>query len=96
MTHKKVNNADAGTSVKFGGNDLDKWSDFASGVDVDDYNINVDWDFNRQFTMSRLGSDPSNPAANKACVYVKAIDANNDGVFAKIKKSGSYAVVRLD
>ena len=43
MTHKKVSNADAGTSVKFGGNDLDKWSDFASGVDVDDYDINSDF-----------------------------------------------------
>jgi parallel beta helix pectate lyase-like protein len=42
LTHKKVNNADAGTSVKFGGNDLDKWSDYASGVDTDDYDINAD------------------------------------------------------
>ena len=39
MTHKKVENLDAGTIDKFGGNDLDKWSDFASGVDVDDYDI---------------------------------------------------------
>ena len=42
MTHKKVDNADAGTLDKFGGNDLDKWSDFASGVDTDDYDINSD------------------------------------------------------
>ena len=42
MTHKKVNNADAGTVSKFGGNDLDKWSDYASGVDTDDYDINSD------------------------------------------------------
>ena len=43
MTHKKVNNADPGTATKFGGNDLDKWSDFASGVDTDDYDINADF-----------------------------------------------------
>jgi hypothetical protein len=43
LTHKKVDNADAGTLDKFGGNDLDKWSDFASGVDVDDYDINCDF-----------------------------------------------------
>ena len=42
MTHKKVNNADAGTADLFGGNDGDKWSDYASGVDVDDYDINSD------------------------------------------------------
>ena len=43
MTHKKVDNSDAGTTNIFGGNDLDKWSDFASGVDVDDYDINCDF-----------------------------------------------------
>jgi hypothetical protein len=43
LTHKKVNNADAGTTTLFGGNDLDKWSDFASGVDTDDYDINSDF-----------------------------------------------------
>ena len=43
MTHKKVDNADAGTVNLFGGNDLDKWSDWASGVDTDDYDINSDF-----------------------------------------------------
>jgi hypothetical protein len=42
MTWKKVNNADAGTATKFGGNDLDKYSDYHSGVDVDDSDINSD------------------------------------------------------
>ena len=50
MTHKKVENLDAGTIDKFGGNDLDKWSDFASGVDVDDYDINS----NTQYRYDRL------------------------------------------
>src|SRR5919106_1784011 len=40
MTWKKVNNSDAGTATKFGGNDLDKHSDFYSGVpDVDTADI---------------------------------------------------------
>jgi hypothetical protein len=43
LTHKKVDNADAGTLDIFGGNDLDKWSDWASGVDTDDYDINSDF-----------------------------------------------------
>ena len=43
MTWKKVNNADAGTATKFGGNDLDKVSDLFSGTDVDDVDINADF-----------------------------------------------------
>lgn len=35
MTWKKVNNADAGDSTHFGGNDLDKISDVLSGVNSD-------------------------------------------------------------
>jgi hypothetical protein len=45
LVHKKVQNFDSGTADIFGGNDLDKWSDFASGVDVDDYDINSDTQF---------------------------------------------------
>lgn len=94
MTWKKVNNADAGTATKFGGNDLDKVSDAFSGVDVDDVAINMDWDFNKQFVMSRI-TIPADPAANKASIYVKQVDSNNDGVFAKIKKAGAYVEVQL-
>ena len=43
LIHKKVENLDAGTADIFGGNDLDKWSDLASGVDIDDYDINSDF-----------------------------------------------------
>jgi hypothetical protein len=43
MTWKKVNQSDAGTASKFGGNDLDKVSDALNGVDVSDpINFNVD------------------------------------------------------
>ena len=43
MVHKKVENLDSGTTDIFGGNDLDKWSDWASGIDTDDYDINSDF-----------------------------------------------------
>lgn len=94
MTWKKVNNADAGTATKFGGNDLDKVSDALSGVDVDDVNMLCDFDFNKQFTISRI-TIPANPAANKASIYVKQIDTANDGLFAKIKKAGAYVEVQI-
>ena len=89
MTWKKVNNADAGTATKFGGNDLDKVSDLFSGVDVDDVSTNVDWDFLKQIVLSRI-TIPADPAANKGSFYVKQIDANNDGLFVKLKKNGVY------
>ena len=38
---------------------------------------------------------PADPAANKARIYVKQIDTNNDGLFAKIKKSGAYVEVQI-
>lgn len=43
MTWKKVENEDPGTADVFGGNDLDKFSDLFSGVDVDDVDINADF-----------------------------------------------------
>jgi hypothetical protein len=94
LTWKIVDNADAGTADVFGGNDTDKISQLFSGIDVDDVAINVDWDFTRQFVMSRIAA-PANPATNKACLYVKQIDANNDGLFCKIKKAGAFVEVRI-
>lgn len=38
---------------------------------------------------------PANPAANKGRLYVKQIDANNDGLFCKIKKAGAFVEVRI-
>lgn len=38
---------------------------------------------------------PSNPAANDGRFYVKQIDGNNDGVFVKIKKAGSFVEVQI-
>ena len=45
--------------------------------------------------LDRVGSAPADPSANKCLVYVKSIDANNDGIFIKIKKAGSYNEVQV-
>ena len=45
-------------------------------------------------TMDRT-TTPSDPSANKGLVYVKQLDANNDGIFIKIKKAGSYQEVQI-
>ena len=94
MTWKKVENEDAGTADVFGGNDLDKVSELFSGIDVDDVSIGTDWDFLKQVVLSRI-TIPANPAANKASIYVKQIDANNDGLFCKIKKAGAFVEVQI-
>ena len=38
---------------------------------------------------------PTDPSANYGRMYVKQIDANNDGLFIKVKKSGSYVEVQI-
>jgi hypothetical protein len=38
---------------------------------------------------------PSSPATDHGRVYVKQIDSNNDGIFIKIKKAGSFVEVQL-
>ena len=40
-------------------------------------------------------SAPANPSANDGRLYVKQIDANNDGIFIKIKKAGSFQEVQV-
>jgi hypothetical protein len=38
---------------------------------------------------------PANPASGASRIYVKTIDANNDGVFALIKKNGAFVEVQI-
>ena len=45
--------------------------------------------------LDRVASAPADPSANKSLIYVKAVDANNDGIFAKIKKATGYVEVQL-
>ena len=45
--------------------------------------------------LDRVGSAPADPSANKGLVYVKSLDGNNDGIFIKIKKAGSYNEVQI-
>jgi hypothetical protein len=38
---------------------------------------------------------PADPAADYGRVYIKQVDASNDGIFIKIKKSGSFQEVQI-
>jgi hypothetical protein len=38
---------------------------------------------------------PADPSANVGRVYIKQIDSNNDGIFLKVKKSGSFVEVQI-
>jgi len=46
------------------------------------------------FDMTSMTA-PGNPAANDGRVYTKQIDANNDGLFCKIKKAGGFVEVQI-
>ena len=45
--------------------------------------------------LDRVSAAPADPAANKCLIYIKSVDANNDGVFCKIKKATGYQEVQL-
>lgn len=45
--------------------------------------------------IDRVASAPADPSANKGLVYIKSIDGNNDGIFIKVKKAGSYVEVQI-
>lgn len=59
---------------------------------------------NKTITNGTLGASylditrmvaPTNPSANDGRVYCKQIDANNDGLFIKIKKAGTFVEVQV-
>lgn len=43
----------------------------------------------------KQGSAPANPTLEEAIIYVKAIDANNNGLFAKIKLQGAIVEIQV-
>jgi len=45
--------------------------------------------------IDRIASAPADPSVNKGLVYIKSIDGNNDGIFIKVKKAGSYVEVQI-
>ena len=56
MTWKKVNNSDAGTATKHGGNDIDKIADSFNGVDVSDP-IKYNTDINTLYASTNAAGD---------------------------------------
>jgi len=59
---------------------------------------------NKTLTNPKLGasyldvdimSAPSDPSAGSGRIYLRTIDANNDGLFIKVKKAGSFVEVQI-
>ena len=84
----------------------DKTITWASGTGDFDVSENVDIASGKKFKINgtdvfspidldRVGSAPSDPSANKCLIYVKSVDANNDGIFCKIKKATGYQEVQI-
>jgi hypothetical protein len=51
--------------------------------------------FSTYFDMMNQGSAPANPTADRARFYIRDIDANNQGLFAKVKKAGAFVEVQI-
>ena len=51
--------------------------------------------FSTYFDMMNQGSAPANPTTDRARIYVRDIDANNQGLFAKVKKAGAFVEVQI-
>ena len=49
----------------------------------------------QEFTSQSTGTDPSITSGTNAKMYVKYVDANNDGLFIKLKKNASATVVQI-
>ena len=74
--------------------------DGTSEVGTDEWNDNHTIDGDVNFNSNNITgveyqdikriSEPSSPSANEGRIYIKQVDANNDGIFIKIKKSGVF------
>lgn len=71
--------------------DVSENVDLASGKKFKINNTDI---FN-PIVLEKQGSAPANPVADRGLVYVKQLDANNDGIFIKIKKNGTYNEVQI-
>jgi hypothetical protein len=97
MTFKRVTSAVAGDATHFGGLDVNKFSDYLGGTDIsasETVNIATPTLFSNYTDLGRI-SAPANPSTNQGRFYVKQIDSNNDGLFVKIKKGGSFVEVQI-
>lgn len=56
--------------------------------------VKITGDFQTYLDIKKI-SIPSNPSTDYGRIYVKQIDSNNDGVFAKIKKDGGFVEVQI-
>lgn len=50
---------------------------------------------NNFLKLTKQASAPADPALEDAVIYVKALDANNNGLFLKIKQQGAIVEMRL-
>ncbi len=55
----------------------------------------VNHDFDVYYFDMQVQSAPANPATDNGRIYLKTIDASNDGLFMKVKKNGSFTEVQI-
>jgi hypothetical protein len=51
--------------------------------------------FNTYTDFVEQASAPADPSANRSRIYMKEIDANNEGLFARVRKNGGFVEVQI-
>ena len=77
----------AGDILTFVLHDSTTWREVSRNALIDTTHTLQDW--------TVQSSAPSDPSSGTATMYVKTIDSNNEGVFIKMKKSGSIVEVQI-
>jgi hypothetical protein len=62
---------------------------------TDSWTFNQSIDFKDNYMDIKKISAPSNPSADYGRIYIKQIDANNDGFFIKVKKGSSFVEIQI-
>jgi len=100
---KKVANSNPGDTDHVGGDDWDTLSDYHANVDLSPKTsvVNTSSTFaSGKLTIDgyydvKVVSAPGSPSSGYGRIYPKTIDANNDGLFIKIKKGGAFVEVQI-
>lgn len=94
---KTVQNSDPGASNVFGGDDLDNLFKTLNGVNLGKLILlTTPWKMDTYTDWKAQSSAPANQTdLTQTRIYSRTIDANNNGLFVKVKENTAVVEVRL-
>lgn len=96
-TWKTVLNSDPGAGNVYGGDDLDNWFKTLNGVNLGKLILlTTPFKFDTYCDWKAQSSAPANQTdLTQTRIYPRTVDANNNGLFVKIKENTAVVEVRL-